>query len=513
MAGNFVESLLEQVCGLADARRSSGARLEETMEPAKNKAWHRFREQLLHDHGWPREVWFTEIEDGLRAALGDASPLLSEFRRDRAELEMLERQASGSYQDERRIGQLEEQIRQLAALADRTATRINPDPAPPRQAAPEPFRPTLEAVPPPPGRYDWPRRVLVLAFGMMLVALGAAGASFYYETQRTAEAERQMARIDQLLEQQAAGLRAELDQRLAADREGSSETPDALRARSAAAARALDGLSLDVSSLGMRLPVLGNELDGIAADAGQMADDLARADAEVDSLRAASAELTAWLAQQQDELERIVQGRRESLSDITGRVQGLAVDADLSQTLLTDLKRALVESLHQAGQDGETLRNAVEEMRATGLEVAKLMDGAEAKVQAAQATMQRKIDEMLSNVAEQADLAVLRGNDVIGRAEGEIARRVEATSTAALDAIVEEREAQLAALAQQVSATQAELERTRASLLASWRRMDQSVIERQTAVLTSLDAYAGTIGVRVEELLQALDVIVGGAGG
>jgi hypothetical protein len=286
-----------------------------------------------------------------------------------------------------------------------------------------------------------------------------------------------------------------------------------LRARSGAAARALDGLSLDVSSLGMRLPVLGNELDGIAADAGQMADDLARADAEVDSLRAASAELTAWLAQQQDELERIVQGRRESLSDITGRVQGLAVDADLSQTLLTDLKRALVESLHQAGQDGETLRNAVEEMRATGLEVAKLMDGAEAKVQAAQATMQRKIDEMLSNVAEQADLAVLRGNDVIGRAEGEIARRVEATSTAALDAIGEEREAQLAALAQQVSATQAELERTRASLLASWRRMDQSVIERQTAVLTSLDAYAGTIGVRVEELLQALDVIVGGAGG
>jgi hypothetical protein len=32
-------------------------------------------------------------------------------------------------------------------------------------------------------------------------------------------------------------------------------------------------------------------------------------------------------------------------------------------------------------------------------------------------------------------------------------------------------------------------------------------------VLTSLEGYAGTIGVRVEELLQALDVMVAGAGG
>ena len=239
----------------------------------------------------------------------------------------------------------------------------------------------------------------------MLVALGAAGASLYHETQRTAAAERQMARIDQLLEEQAAGLRAELDRRLAADREVSSEAPDALRERSAIAARALDELSLEVSSLGMRLPVLGEELDGITADAGQTADDLARAGAEIAALRAGSAELTAWLAQQQDELERVVQGRRQSLSDITGRVQDLAADVDLSRALLTDLKRSLVESLHQAGQDGETLRNAVDEMRATGLEVAKLMDGAEAKVQAAQAAMQRKIDEMLSDLAEQADLA------------------------------------------------------------------------------------------------------------
>jgi chromosome segregation ATPase len=278
-------------------------------------------------------------------------------------------------------------------------------------------------------------------------------------------------------------------------------------------ARALDELSLDVSSLEIRLPTLGNELDRIAAGAGQMADELARTGTEIDALKAAAPEFTARLGRQQEELDEVVQSRRQSLIGITSRVDDLAAEIDQSRALLTDLNQSLLAGLQQAGEDGEALTSAVDEMRATGLEVAKLMDGAELKVQAAHDAMQAKIDRMLSKIAEQADLAVLRGADVISRAEGEVARRVESASAAALDAVAEERATQLAALAEQVSATQVELEKTRAGLMASWERMDQSVAERQSEVLTSLDAYAGTIGVRVEELLQALDVIVARSGG
>jgi len=99
------------------------------------------------------------------------------------------------------------------------------------------------------------------------------------------------------------------------------------------------------------------------------------------------------------------------------------------------------------------------------------------------------------------------------RAEGEVVRRVDVAGAAALEAVAKERAAKLAALAEQVAASQRELEQTRADLLESWQRMDQSVSERQSAVLTSLDGYADTIGVRVEELLQALDVMVAGSGG
>jgi peptidoglycan hydrolase-like protein with peptidoglycan-binding domain len=123
------------------------------------------------------------------------------------------------------------------------------------------------------------------------------------------------------------------------------------------------------------------------------------------------------------------------------------------------------------------------------------------------------VDGQVSDLAEQADLAVLRGGDVVRRAEGEVARRVDAASEAALETVTQERMVKLAALTQQVSKTQQELEQTRAGLLESWQRMDQSVAERQSEVLTSLDAYAGTIGVRVEELLEALDLMVARSGG
>jgi len=44
--------------------------------------------------------------------------------------------------------------------------------------------------------------------------------------------------------------------------------------------------------------------------------------------------------------------------------------------------------------------------------------------------------------------------------------------------------------------------------VVSWQRMDQNMAERQSRVLAGLDAYASAIEARVEEFLNALDVMV-----
>jgi hypothetical protein len=478
------------------------------MDPAKIDRWLRFREQVLQNPGWPRGLWFAALDDGLRAALGEQSPLLADFERDRAELVRLERRASGSYQDARRVVQLEAQIRQLVDLADRAVTGAQ-DAAPaagPAVAAP------VTAVADEPRRAGWRVGAAGLAAGA-LVALGIAGASVYSESRIRAQGDLQMARIDRLLAARDVTLRAEIERRLAAQNEAAGGVPDELRGRVARLGRTLDQLSLDVSSLEMRLPALDQEVERISYGTGRMADDLARAGVEIDGLKTATPELTAWLARQKKELEQSMQGGRDALGGITGRVQSLAGEVDQSRKLLVDLNQSLVAGLEQARADGVALQAAVDEMRATGQQVARLMQGAEARVQAAQGTMQAKIDRMLSGLAEQADLAVLRGGDVVRRAEGEIARRIATASEAALKAVADERAVKLAALAEQVSKTQSELEQTRTGMLASWQRLDASVGARQSEVLTSLDAYAGTIGVRVEELLQALDLMVARSGG
>ena len=152
-------------------------------------------------------------------------------------------------------------------------------------------------------------------------------------------------------------------------------------------------------------------------------------------------------------------------------------------------------------------------MRDVGAQVAELMAGAEAEVAAAQQAMRQRIDQMLTDLAGQADLAVLRGQDVVRRAQAEIDRRVASESEKALGALAQAREAQLAELAERVSAAQLELEQTRAALLAGWQRMDQAMVERQDQVLAGLDDYASTIETRVEEFLNALDVMVVRNGG
>ena len=525
------------------------------MDAARANAWEHFCDRVLCDTSWPRGLWFAAVEDALTAALGADARLLADYRADVAELLGLERAARGTYHDEQRVAQLEAQIKRLIELADATIS------AP---AATVPDAPAAVAAAPrrgrPPARYG---PALSLLLGVLLVVAGAAGATAFYELRLRAEVDRQVARMGGLLDERVADLRADLDQRLSAaeslhaqmaqlhdqlsanvDRVSTTMTDSVrsimglsdnavaelerrlgaqgngvtdalakLRARAEALNRGLDDISQDLASLEQRVPKLRDDVQDTAAGVQQVRTGFNQAAAEVGAVKAGTPQLIAWLAGQKDTLAQELQGRRAELDAIRGQARDLQGEMAQSRARLEDLNQSLDQSLHQARQDSAALEDAIKGLHATGQQVTQLMADADAKVQAAHQEMQTKIDQMLSNAAEKADLAVLRSQDVIHRAEGEVTQKLQANSQQALDDLAKAREGQLAELAKRVAAAQAELEQTRAGLVASWQGMDHAVAERQGQVLTGLDGYAQTIQARVQDLLKALDVKVAGSSG
>jgi hypothetical protein len=169
------------------------------------KAWQRFYEQVLSRPDWPRGLRLAAVEDALRAALGAESRLLADYRADAAELLRVERAASGSYHDEKRVAQLEAQIKRLIELADETIMQADgPDEDPPAPAA----EAAAAAFDRPPFR---PGPAWSLMFAAVLLLAGAAA---YYELRMAANADQQIAQMTRLLDQRVAGLRADLDDRL-----------------------------------------------------------------------------------------------------------------------------------------------------------------------------------------------------------------------------------------------------------------------------------------------------------
>ncbi len=306
---------------------------------------------------------------------------------------------------------------------------------------------------------------------------------------------------------------AELERRLGARGTDVAEALGRLEARADALGRGLDDVSQDLSALEGGLPRLGDQAQSVAADVQKQRADLDRAAAAVAAVKAGAPELVAWLAQQKAALGQDLDQRKAELDALTAGVRDLEGAVGQSRARLQAVNQSVDQDLEQAKQEDAALQSAVQDLRATGQQVTRLMAGADAKLAAAHQEMQKKIDQTLSEVAEKADLAVLRSQDVSRRAEGEVAHKLQAESQQALDELTTARKAQLAELAKRVSATQVELDQTRAGLIASWQTMDQAVAERQGQVLTGLDGYAQTIQARVQDLLKALDVKLAGSDG
>jgi chromosome segregation ATPase len=514
------------------------------------KAWQRFYEQVLSRPDWPRGLRLAAVEDALRAALGAESRLLADYRVDAAELLRVERAASGSYHDEKRVAQLEAQIKRLIGLADETIMQGDgPGEDPPLPAAEAATaasdRPTFR-----------PSQAWSLTFAAVLLLAGIAGAAAYYELRMAANADQQIALMTRLLDQRVAGLRGDLDDRLemadrlhermsflhaelsadidefgatmtesvrsitalsdnlidelelSAEGGGVSESIRLLRVRADELAQSLDEAGLELASLESRLPELRDEVRRMSTGVQQIGTDFAQVHVELDALKAREPELTAWLAAQKYELEQALQNGRGAVGEIDAKVGEFESEVGHSRERLQELNVAIDQGLQQAKLEDEALKTAIEGLRETEQHVAELVAGVEADVAAAQLRMREKIERLLSGLAETADLSVLRGHDVIGRAQSEINRKVEVASRKALDDLAKARETQLALLADRVSATERELEQTRAGLLVSWQRMHQTMADRKSRVLAALDTYASTIEARVEEFLNALDVLV-----
>jgi predicted nucleic acid-binding Zn-ribbon protein len=519
------------------------------MDPAKVKAWQHFRERILYDTSWPRSLWLAAVEDALATALGADSRLLADYRADVAELLRLERAARGSYHDEKRLAELEGEIKRLIELADETISGADAEAVP--------------ATAEPRGGRAWSRPAWSWAVGALLFLAGVAGTTAFHGLRLHAEVERQMQLMAGLLDQRVADLRADLDhrlsvaeglnaqmvklhdefstnadqlsatmadsvrsvtalsdhtvaeleRRLAARGSGVTEVLGRLQARADALGRGLDNLSHDLSALEKRLPKLAGQVESVAGNVQRLRAGFDQAAAAIDAVKAGAPELAAWLAQQKGALGQDLDRRKAELDALTTEVKDLEGAVGQSRARLQGFNQSLDQDLERAKQDGAALENAVQDLRATGHQVAQLLAGADAKVEAAHREMQKKIDQILSEVADKADLAVLRSQDVTHRAEGEITRKLQTEGQQALDDLAKAREARLAELAKRASATQVELEQTRAGLVAGWQSLDQAVAERQNQVLTGLDGYAQTIQARVQDLLNALDVKVAGGNG
>ena len=517
------------------------------------ETWERFYDRVVErGSDWPRNLWFAAVEDGLSAALPAQSRLLVQYRQDVVELRELERTATGSYRDATRMAQLEAEIMRLIGIADQSIREESATVGERHQPQwpPSPERP----------RIGFWLGALILGVAMLCGAL--LGATYYHQQRMTERMERDLVALQQRLIAQAADERAALQMRIrSADRvkerlgalqaelranvdefnkvmsaslrsmtalgdsgvtglEGRLLVQDSdvgealhgLRARTATLERQLDQVDDSLSVLAHRLPDLDSGVDRLAERLETATAGFERVESQVATIQAQAPEIALWLEGQRQALAQDLELRRQTMGKLGAEIASLQGALDDSRSQLATSEGLLGQDLARARQQGDGLERALDQVRAAERQPSEGVTQ-DARFGTTQDGMQEQIDAVLAQLAEKADLAVLRSEDTLKRAEAEAARRLEVVTEQAIGALSEAHGAQLAELSRWASATRAELEQTRAGLIAGWRGMDEAVAERQLSVLAELDQYATTLEVRVQEFLKALDVIVARSNG
>jgi DNA repair exonuclease SbcCD ATPase subunit len=518
-------------------------------------AWERIYDRVVaHAGDWPRPLWLAAVEDGLTRALAPDSRLLAEFRQHSAALKQLENARTETSADPHRLAQLEADITRLIGRTDQAIRR---------RAAETRRQAELAPAAPAPWRERGGAWLGALALGVVLFCGVLLGAT-YYQNQRMAErverdltafqdrlraqdAEQRAAlqarissidRVKQDLDQMQAQLRAaaaefsevmsqsarsivtlsdstigDLARRLA-DQEGDVTLAlDNVRARTVTLDRGLDQIDRSLAALTGRLPELDSGMDRLAERVATTATGFERVAGQVETIKAQAPEIALWLEGQRQGLAQNLENQRQTMEELDFEIATLRGVLNESRGGLVSFNDRLEQDLSQAKQQGDALTQALDRVRATELRATALVTQVDARIEATQSELQERIDDALSDLAEAADLALLRGEDVVKRAESEAARRLEAASEQAVAALTDAQRERLAELSRWATTTRTELSETRAGLIAGWRGMDEAVAERQSRVLADLDQYAATLEGRVQELLDALDLIVARSNG
>ncbi len=527
------------------------------MDPARAQAWERFFDKVVARGGdWPPHLWFAAVEDGLAAALSRQSPLVEAFCRDTTELLALKHAGRDSWLDAQRIGQLEAQIQATLCQADEIVR--GPAPASRRASGPEGLREEPLAFELARSEPFWPRALRACSFGLLLVGSGllagvylydarlahqvgqevgrhvaglqesitraesnlAAGmAAFQQESERVsrlqselaAESSELRAMIRESLQAMAKlgdTALADLEERLTQETNAVADLVGRLEVRGAALDRALHETGSDLAAVQQRLPETRQSLAALEQGLDEGRTSLARTVEGLGTLQSAVPDLSEQVDAERAGLETAIGDKRQVLASLEEQLTGLRGELEASGERLGAFSRTVEQQLQQAQSDGLVLKRRVDDLHASSEAVATLILSAEAELEAARAQTQKRIDAMLTEMAEKADLAVMRGDEFLDRAQAQATRRVEAAGLEATRTLDRLRAEEIAGLAEQIAATRTELEQTRAGLAASWQRMDRFVAERHDQLLSELDRYAETMEGRVQQLLEALDVRV-----
>ncbi len=505
------------------------------MASVTHESWEQFYDRVVvHGRNWPRSLWFAAVEDGLRTALPAHSPLLAQYRKDIGELAEIERAGAASHHDTTRVQQLEAEIKRLIGIADQAI----------RESADRPPAPSQARI------GFW---LSALTLGTIVFCGALLGATYYLQQRATERMQLDIAALQQRLMEQAAGQRSALELRIrSVDRvkeellalqaelranvdefnklmsaslrslstvgdraiadlgrqvlEPDGETgatSNSLRQRAATLERQLDQVDGSLSMLAQRLPELDSGANRLAERLEATTTGFERVEAQVATIQAQAPELALWLEGQRQALAQDLEGRGASLGELGAEITTLRDALGDSRGQLAEVTGALEEDLARVKQQGVDLEHALGQVRAAEQQASALVSQVDSEFK----TVQEKADALVSKLAEQTDGAVKRSDEIVQRAEAEVARRLETAMEQTIDGLSQAREAQLAELKTWASKVQAELEQTRAALVAGWRGMDEAVAERQSKALTELDQYAATLEVRVQEFLKALDVI------
>jgi chromosome segregation ATPase len=201
------------------------------------------------------------------------------------------------------------------------------------------------------------------------------------------------------------------------------------------------------------------------------------------------------------------------MDDLDFEINTLKGGLNESRGALSTFRDKLDQDVAQAKQQTDALAKALGDARASAAKASALVAEVDARVRGTERELQDKLDAALAYLAAASDRVVRRGEDAIKQGEADAVGQLDAAAKQAIEGLTAARRQRLAELSQWADAARGELARTQAGLVAGWQGMDAAVAERKSRTLASLDQHAATLETRVQDLLDALNVMVSRSSG